>query len=129
MKKNFLLLFLKVAVHICQEQIYNFKGTALYFQLETEKKNNCYNATTKSICYGNGPLFPARNKDTEKNYFEISRNDKQYSMGTALYFQLERDEKIAFLDSTFGDELAECNVLIQLFRVRKSNRKRQQGNM
>ena len=76
----------KVAVQICQEQIYDFMRMALYFQLEIKKENNCNNAITISIFYGNGSLFPAGNKDTEKSYTEISRNDNQYLMGTAPVF-------------------------------------------
>ena len=59
-KKSF-ALFLNVAVHFCQEQIYSFMGTALYFQLEIKRENDRKNVRAIIMFYANGSL-PARDK-------------------------------------------------------------------
>ena len=60
-KKSF-ALFLNVAVHFCQEQIYNFMGTALYFQLEIKRENDSKDVTAILMFYVKGSLFPARDE-------------------------------------------------------------------
>ena len=53
-KKSF-SIFLNVAVHFCQEQIYNFMGTALYFQLEIKRENDSKDVEEERQILTNNP--------------------------------------------------------------------------